>query len=232
MRQAVILAGGKGIRMLPLTKYVPKPMIKINNKPFLWYLLKNLEKAKYERVLLVVGHKKNVAEEFFMNTNFKFEKEVIHQSKRLGTGHAIKIVEKSIKNNFVVIMGDNLYSEKDLKDIKWDNNFSYVFAVKHKHPERFGVLRTKGDYLIEIQEKPEIPPTNLINSGLYKFTPEIFCALKKIKKSKRGEYELTAAISLLAEDKKVKVEQIHDYWIDLGRLEDVPKVSESVKKNF
>ncbi|MBC8501431.1 MAG: NTP transferase domain-containing protein [DPANN group archaeon] len=232
MKQAVILAAGKGIRMLPLTKYVPKPLVKINGKPFLDYLLGNLEEAGYEMVYVIVGHKKNQVEEFFKKNDFNFETKFVHQIKRLGTGHAVKLLSRHIKENFVVVMGDNLYSVNDLGNINFDDNYNCIYALRHKNPERFGVLVTKGNFLVEIEEKPEKPKSNLINAGLYKFTPEIFDKLRKIKKSPRGEYELTSAIEMLAKKNKVKVKVLKDYWLDLGKYEDIPKIESFIKKNF
>ncbi|NQU98302.1 NTP transferase domain-containing protein [Candidatus Woesearchaeota archaeon] len=231
MKQAVILAAGKGIRMLPLTKYVPKPLVEINGKPFLYYVLKNLEKAGYERVYIVVGHKKDKVEEFFSKNSFNFEIKFIHQLKRLGTGHAVKLLDAHIKKSFVVLMGDNYYSFNDLNNINFEDDYSYVYALKHETPEKFGVLVTKGDLLVEIEEKPENPKTNLINAALYKFTPEVFDILKKIKKSSRGEYELTSAIDVLSKKNKVKVKELES-WVDLGKFDDIPKVEAFMKKNF
>lgn len=231
MRQAVVLAAGKGIRMLPLTKYVPKPLVPINGKPFLSYLLSHLEGAGYEKVFILVGHKKDRVEEFFEKNNFSFKTKFIHQEERLGTGHAVGLARDYVEGNFVVLMGDNLYSKRDISSVNFEDDYNYIFALEHEQPQHFGVLNVEKDFLIEIEEKPSNPKSNLINAGFYKFTPEIFEALDKIEKSERGEYELTSAIQLLAEEQKVKVEKLKDYFVDLGKYEDIPKVQEFIKNN-
>jgi len=231
-KQAVILAAGKGVRMLHLTAETPKPLIVINNKPFLYYLLENLKSAGYEKLLIVVGHKKEKLFDFIKNNGFDFEIEFVNQEQQLGTGHAVKLVHNFVSGNFVVINGDNLYSPKDLAAVNLEDNYNYIFALEHEHPERFGVLKTENDFLIEIEEKPKKPSSNLINAGLYKFTPEIFDALDHIKKSERGEYELPSAISLLADQKKFKVQKLKNYFVDLGVFDDVPSVEKFVKENF
>lgn len=229
---AVILAAGKGMRMMPLTKYMPKPLVKINGKPFLIYLLKNLEKARYDNVYIVVGHKKKEVEEFFKKKSFKFKISFIHQTKRLGTGHAVKLLSRHIKEDFVLLMGDNLYSLNSLKTVSFNDGYNHIYALKHKTPEKFGVLVMNKEFLVGIEEKPVKPKTDLINTGMYKFTPEVFKVLKTIKKSERGEYELTSAIDILAKQKKVKVKKLEDYWIDLGKYEDILRVEAEVRKHF
>ncbi|MFH1770920.1 MAG: sugar phosphate nucleotidyltransferase [archaeon] len=232
MRQAVILAAGKGVRMLHLTKDIPKTLIDINGKPFISYLLENLKQAGYEKVYFIVGYKKEKQEKFFENNDFGMKIKLIHQKEQLGTGHAVSIVEPFVEGNFVLVVGDDLFSANDLGNINFYDDYNYIYGLKHNDPKKFGVLVSDNDFLVEIEEKPKNPKTNLINSGLYKFTPEIFEALKEIEKSPRGEYELTSAIDILAKKKKVKVKILKDYWIDFGRFEDVPKVEKFIKENF
>ena len=108
-----------------------------------------------------------------------------------------------------------------------DNEFCYIAGLKQEHPEKYGVLIEDGDdFLEKIIEKPKEFVGDLINAGLYKFTSEVFDKIDKIKKSPRGEYEITDAVSLLAEEKKVKVKKIKDYWYDFGKPEDIKKLSE------
>jgi len=111
-----------------------------------------------------------------------------------------------------------------------DDSFCYVAGLKHENPEKYGVLIRDGeDFLEEIIEKPKEFVGDLINAGLYKFTPEVFEKLLQIKKSARGEYEITDTISLLAKEKKVKIKEIKDFWLDFGNPEDIKKVSDFIK---
>ncbi|MBC8495506.1 NTP transferase domain-containing protein [archaeon] len=232
MKQAVVLAAGQGVRMLPLTKEIPKPLIEINGKPFLEYLLRNLEKAGYEKVFLVVGYKKEKIEAFFEHTSFNFEVELVEQEERFGTGHAVSLLKDKIKGNFVLLMGDNLYSEIDFAEVPLEDDNNYVYGYVHVNPKGFGILVHEEDLLIEIQEKPEISPSNIINVALYKFTNEIFDVLTNIEKSSRGEFELTCGVNLLAKQKKVKMSLLKDYWLNLGVPADIPILMQFVKNNF
>jgi dTDP-glucose pyrophosphorylase len=98
------------------------------------------------------------------------------------------------------------------------------------NPQEYGVFVKRGDFLEEIIEKPKEFKGNLINTGLYKFTPEIFQKISEVELSPRGEYELTDAINLLAQEKKVKVKELKDYWLDFGKPEDIKKVSDFLEK--
>ena len=111
-----------------------------------------------------------------------------------------------------------------------DDNYNYAAGLLHNHPEKYGVLIEDGDdFLEKIIEKPKEYVGNLINAGLYKFTPDIFKNISQIKKSPRGEYEITDAISYLAKNKKVKIKKIKDCWIDFGNPGDVLKFSNFLK---
>ncbi|MBW2965866.1 NTP transferase domain-containing protein [Candidatus Woesearchaeota archaeon] len=227
--KAVIMAAGKGTRMLPLTESIPKVLVEINGKPFLYYVLENLKKAGFNDIGIIVGYKKEKFPEFLKKYNFKAE--LIEQKEQKGTGHAVMQAKDFCKNeNFIVLGGDNLFSIKDLKAVKQQDEFCYVVGKEVNNPEKYGVLITKDDKLIEIKEKPKEFVGNLINIGLYKFTSEIWDALDKIELSERGELELTDAITILAQKDKVKVLKLKDYWLDLGSKEDIPKIEEFFKK--
>lgn len=225
----VIPAAGRGVRMQHLSKKKPKHLIEVNGKPFLYYLLENLKKSGFQDIIIVIGYKKEILEKFIRKYDPKIT--IINQFEILGdeygTACPVKCVENIVKKeNFLSVSGDNLYSVSDLKQMKIDDQYNYVAALNNEQPQVHGVLiQNKDDFLEKIIEKPKKFVGNLINTGLYKFTPEIFEAVKKISPSPRKEYEITDAISLLAKDKKVKIKKIKDYWLEFTRPEDVIQVS-------
>jgi len=168
---------------------------------------------------------------------YNYKTKVINQfeilgEKEYGTLCPLKCVKEIVgKENFLAVYGDNLYSIKDLKAFNIDDSYNYVAGFLHQKPEKYGVLISDDGFLKEIIEKPKKHIGNLINTGLYKFTPEIFDKIPEVKLSSRGEYELTDAITLLAEDKKVKIKKIEDYWLDFGNPADIMKLSNFLKKN-
>lgn len=218
--KAIILAAGKGTRMLPLTKKVPKVLVEVNGRPFLAYVIKNLRSAGFTELGFVVGYKKENIIEFLQKNKIKAT--IIEQKEQLGTGHALLQAKQFCgKDDFIVLGGDNLWSADDFKQFNQKDKFNYISGIKVDHPEKYGVLIAENGLLQEIKEKPKRYVGNLVNAALYKFTAEIWSALEKVKLSERGEIELTDAVTLLAKERKVKIIEVKDYWLDLGCKEDV-----------
>src|SRR3989344_7271602 len=238
IKKVVISAAGQGTRMLEFSKDKSKHLIKVNNRPFLAYLLDNILAAGYQEIILVVGYRQDLMKEFAANymKDHSCHIEVVSQfevlgpkEKEYGTACPLKCVKDFVKDeNFISLVGDNFYSVQDLKSMNVDDDYNYVGGLQHENPEKFGVLLTDGEFLTEIIEKPKEFVGDLINTSLYKFTPDVFDKLPLIKKSPRGEYEITDVISLLAKDHKVKVKRIHNNWMDFGRPEDIEKFSKLV----
>jgi UDP-N-acetylglucosamine diphosphorylase / glucose-1-phosphate thymidylyltransferase / UDP-N-acetylgalactosamine diphosphorylase / glucosamine-1-phosphate N-acetyltransferase / galactosamine-1-phosphate N-acetyltransferase len=244
IKKVVIAAAGQGTRMLDLSKDKSKHLIEVNGRPFLFYLLDNLFKAGYKEIILVGGFKGELMEHFkeqFVRAYIApvvgdFRIEFINQyeilgpkEKEYGTACPLKCVKDSINEPFIFLYGDNLYSVADLLAMNIDDGYNYVAGLEHDHPEKFGVLITEGEFLKEIVEKPQQFVGNLINTGPFTFTPEVFKKLAVLKKSVRGEYEITDVISMLAKEGKVKVKKIKDFWMDFGNPEDVKKLSDFIK---
>jgi bifunctional UDP-N-acetylglucosamine pyrophosphorylase/glucosamine-1-phosphate N-acetyltransferase len=242
IKRVVVAAAGEGTRMMHLTNNKPKHLIRVQQKPFLAYLLDNLFEAGYKEIILIVGYKEDLMKEF-LNEYKKCLKDKTYRidivsqydilgpkEKEYGTACPLKCSRDFLDDEpFIYLCGDNLYSIKDLKSMNIEDDYNYVAGLEHNHPERYGVLITDDGFLKEIIEKPKEHVGNLINAGLYKFTPEVFDKLSRIKKSPRGEYEITDVVSLLAKDKKVKVKKIEDYWIDFGNPADIMRLSSFIK---
>lgn len=238
IKKVVVAAAGQGTRMKHLSKNKPKPLIRVQQKPFLGYLLDNLLAAGYKELILVVGFQADLMKKFL--EDFGYKATVVNQfeilgpkEKEYGTLCPIKCIRNLVgKENFLAVYGDNLYSVKDLRAMNIDDEYTYMAArVEKEHPEKYGVLITdKNGFLLEIKEKPKEYVGNLVNTGLYKFTPDVFNKVSCVKLSPRGEFELTDAITLLAKDGKVKLKMIKDYWLDFGNPGDVLKVDKFLKQ--
>jgi len=236
MVKAVVLVAGKGKRMRPMTKYVAKSLIQVNDRPFLAYLLDEMIEAGIDDFIFIAGYKADQIKRFLEQYYFKEAKvkySLVMQEQQLGTAHAIGLSEDLIGDEpFIVAMGDNLIGSEDFRDfvelIRKGVKDYYVKALEHPEPWHYGVFVVKElnneMLLLDIEEKPEKPKSNLINTGLYLFHPDIFKIIKELKPSKRGEYEITDAIKILAKQGKVKVLRIKSYWHDFGRIEDIAKL--------
>lgn len=242
IKKVVIAAAGQGTRMLHLTANKPKHLINVAQRPFLSYLLDNLFKAGYKDIVLVVGYKEEMIKEFLDEYKACFKEkecsiEIVSQydilgpkEKEYGTACPLKCVKDIVKDNsFIYLNGDNLYSVQDLEAMRLEDDYNYVAGIVSQNPEKYGVLITDDGFLKQIIEKPKEFMGNLINTGLYKFTPDVFKKLSSIKKSSRGEYEITDVISLMAKEKKVRVIKIKDYWLDFGNPADIIKLSNFFK---
>jgi NDP-sugar pyrophosphorylase family protein len=244
VKKVVIAAAGQGTRMLKLSETRSKHLINVNQRPFLAYLLDNLFIAGYREIILVIGFKNELMEQFVKDysppngirkDDFKIilvnHTEILGPKEKIyGTACPVMCIKDIIgKENFIYVYGDNLFSVDDLKSMNIDDDFIYIGGIKNEHPEKYGVLIEEGGFLKEIIEKPKEFIGNLINTSPFKFTPEIFDKIPQLKKSPRGEYEITDLINILAAEKKVKVKELKDFWQDFGNPEDIEKVSKFLK---
>lgn len=233
--KVLISAAGRGTRMLHLSGDKPKHLIKVNGHPFLYYLLHNLKEAGWNEIIMVVGYKRAVISDFLHEYGKQFNITLLNQFDILGedeygTACPLKCAKGILKkDNFLAIYGDNLYSVKDLQEFHQviNDDYCYIAGLPHDHPENYGVLQVNTNGTLKnIVEKPKQPIGNLINTGLYKFTPAVFEYINKITLSPRNEYELTDVITLLAKQGKVKVKSLQGKWLDFGNPQDVQIVSD------
>jgi len=198
--QAVILAAGKSTRTYPLTLTKPKPLLKVANKTILEFNIEALKDISQE-IIMVIGYKNNMIKKFIKKNYPKLDIRFIEQHEQLGTGHAVSILKNNIKDKFILLMGDNIYSKEDINEIA--RYRCSILVQKVKKPELYGVIKEKNNILIDIIEKPKKFVSNLASCALYSFDKKIFNALEKMKKSERNEYELTDAIKSLSTKNKI-----------------------------
>ena len=198
--QAVILAAGKSTRTYPLTLTRPKPLLKVANKAILEYNLEAL-KGIVEEIIIVAGYKKKMIMDYIKKNHNELKIVFIEQKEQLGTGHAVSILKNKIKGRFILLMGDNIYSARDIKNII-KHKYS-ILVNKVKNPELFGVVKEKNSILTDIIEKPKEFVSDLASYALYSFDKEIFNELEKVKKSERNEYEITDAIKGVSLKEKI-----------------------------
>lgn len=237
----IIAAAGKGTRMKELALSKPKHLIEVAAKPFLYYLLTHIYEAGINRVIIVTGHLSSEFEKFALVYKNEFSGlEIVNQYHKVGDDKygslmPLLAVKDIVRHDpFLMVNGDHLYSVNDLVKFKEVNeHFNYVAATTVADPTKFGTLVTDQDsLLVRIDEKVPKPITNLINAGLYRFTSEIFTAAEQVELSPRGEYEITDAITVLAEQKKVKIVPLQDYWLDFGRPEDITVAENIITSNY
>jgi bifunctional UDP-N-acetylglucosamine pyrophosphorylase/glucosamine-1-phosphate N-acetyltransferase len=225
--KAVLLAAGEGQRLQPLTSTRPKHLIKIAGVPILQFCLDSVKAAGIVDVVIVTHYMGDKIRAYFGDGASQGLKiSYVEQKEILGTGNAAMVAEPYVDGEFVLIYGDLLFASgvvKQVVDVYRDAKPGAVMAaVRVDRPENYGVVEfSEGKKLGRIVEKPkaEKAPSNLANAGIYVFSKEIFEKLCHVKKSVRGEVELTDALTMMAsEGKTVLVTELDkNVWFDVGR---------------
>lgn len=211
MIQAVIMAAGKSTRTWPLTLTKPKPLLRVMNKEIIKHNLDALQGLVSE-VIIIVGFKKEMIIEEIGHKYGKLKIRYAEQKRQLGTGHALKYVEKLIKGKFIVMGGDDIFSKKDIKACL--RHKYAVLGCKVEDPGRFGVFVVKGKEVKKVVEKPKKFVSGIANAGLYVFDKSVFKF--KLRKSQRGEYEIVDYINALIKKERVVCEKVKGRWLSVG----------------
>jgi UDP-N-acetylglucosamine diphosphorylase/glucosamine-1-phosphate N-acetyltransferase len=224
--KAVVLAAGEGQRLRPLTYTRPKHMIQVAGKPLLEHLLIALKEAGFKDIVMVVHYKAERIKEYFGDgSKFGLKVEYVYQKEIKGTANAFGLAKGRVSGDFLAVYGDLLVTSNAVNvalELHKKEKPVVTMTVLHvERPEQYGVIKTDGTRVVEIVEKPsaKVAAGNLINAGVYVFSPEIFEAIKQTKDSPRGEQEITDSVRMLIEtDRKVVAAEISSKeWSDIGR---------------
>lgn len=224
-KKAFILAGGKGTRLKPITKEIPKPLLSIQGKPILEHIINLFKKFGITNIIISIGYLGNKIKEFFsdgsrLGVNISY----IEEKSPLGTGGPLKLAKFLLNETFFMSNADEL-KNIDLIAMyrfhKENKAIGTIALTAIKDPKTYGVVKLKGKQIVEFQEKPKTKSTNLINAGLYIFEPEILKYLEKIKKSKISiEKEI---FPQLAKDGRLYGYKFEGQWLDAGTPENYEK---------
>ncbi|MFH1586825.1 MAG: sugar phosphate nucleotidyltransferase [Candidatus Diapherotrites archaeon] len=235
--RGIILAGGTGQRLRPLTNITNKHILPVYNKPMIYYPLEKLIQAGIKEILIVSG--KEHAGDFLRllgsgkEWGAKFTYEI--QDEAGGIAQALSLAEDFTDNERIaVILGDNIIEDDLSSEIKEFENGKFnakIFLKEVEDPERFGVAELDGDKVIGIEEKPKKPKSNYAVVGLYLYTAEVFDVIKKLKPSARGEYEITDVNNHFIRKGKMGAGFIKGYWTDAGTFDSLLRASQMVKES-
>tara|TARA_B100000963_G_scaffold343492_1_gene345386 strand:- start:13394 stop:14257 length:864 start_codon:yes stop_codon:yes gene_type:complete len=234
IKKGIILAGGLGTRMSPITKAVNKQLLPIYDKPLIYYPLSILMLAGIREILIIVNKgsisqfKKVILNGENLGLNIKYAE----QDRPRGLPDAFKIGKNFIgKDNVALILGDNFFYGQSLTEklssIAKLKKGATIFAYPVKNPERFGVVTLRGKKILSLIEKPNKTKSNLAVTGLYFFDNSVIEKTLKLKNSKRKELEIIDLLKLYLKSKLLKVEHLGRgaAWLDAGTIEDFNQTS-------
>lgn len=235
--KGVILAGGTGSRLYPLTKVTNKHLLPIWNKPMIFYPLRTLINAGIDDIMIISGP--DYAGHFLRllgsgkDYNIKLTYEI--QDRARGIAHALSLAEDFFDNGkCIAILGDNIFEDDIrpcLEQFKTTTSESHVFLKEVKNPQRFGVPELKGDKVIGIEEKPTNPKSSFAVTGLYMYDKNVFKIISSLKPSDRGEYEITDVTNEYIKNGKLSYTLLKGFWSDAGTFNSLHSASSYISQN-
>ena len=214
--KAVILAAGEGRRCRPLTQTRSKVMLPVGNRPFMEHVINALAENGIQDLYIVVGYQKErVMDHFEDGVDFGVNITYLEQNELLGTAHALGKAEDYIDEPFLVVNGDNLIDSRAVSELIAARGDNVILAALRRHSGDYGVLMVEQERVKAIVEKPGRPCSGILNTGAYKFSPEIFQDIHNTPLSERGSYELTETISqMIAEGREIVPLMSKGVWAD------------------
>ena len=224
--KGLILSGGYGTRLRPITYSQQKQLIPVANKPILFYAIEDVIEAGAKEIGIIVGPNKEQVMETVRSVDWNADIEFIYQDEPKGLAHTILIAEAFLDDEFVMYLGDNILREgiaEHANKFKANNYDASIMLTEVVNPQEFGVADINDNGTIkQLVEKPKDPPSNLALVGIYFFKLAILEACKSIKPSWRDELEITDAIQWLIEKGyEVGWTKVEDWWKDTGKPDDI-----------
>jgi glucose-1-phosphate thymidylyltransferase len=238
--KGVILAGGLGSRLFPLTKVTNKHLLPVFNKPMIYYPIETLVRAGVRDILLVTGG--NSAGDFLrlLGNGKEFGLKHFNYAYQEGEGgiaDALALAEHFADGDkIIVVLGDNIFEEDIepyVKRFQKQKTGARILLKKVSDPERFGVAEIKGKKISRIVEKPKNPKSPYAVTGLYMYDARVFDFIRPLKPSERGELEITDVNNAYAADGELEFDILKGYWTDAGTFESLYRANSLIaKKNL
>jgi glucose-1-phosphate thymidylyltransferase len=223
--KGVVLAGGLGTRLMPLTKVINKQILPVYNKPLIYYPILTLKEAGIKEILIISGpgHAGQLLDLLGSGKELGVDLSYDIQEVPRGIAHGLAIAEDFADNGRVaLILGDNIFEDslkKAVDDFKKQEKGAKIVIKQVPDPERFGVVKFKGDKIAQIIEKPKRPPTNWMVTGFYLYDNRVFDIIRGLNPSARGEYEITDVNNFYIKEGTMTYQKARGKWIDAGTFD-------------
>ena len=229
--KGVILAAGKGTRLLPVTKVLNKSLVLVYDKPLIFYPIETLKNSGVNEILIIArpGHGGQFLDLLGSGKELGVKLTYDVQEEALGIAHGLAIAEDFADGgNIAFILADNIFEDTFSDAVrKFDAESSgAVVAIKEvKDPHRFGIAEVNNDKVVSIEEKPKQPRSSLAVTGFYIYDKTVFDIIRTVKPSERGEYEITDVNKAYLERGKLSAIQVKGKWIDAGTFDSLLEAS-------
>ena len=225
---AVIMAGGEGRRLRPITEHIPKPMIEMNGKPILENIINSLSRSGIVNIFISLNYKADVIESYFKDgSDYNVKISYLIENKKLGTAGALTLLPDLPSKPIMVINGDVITKANFLRLMEFHNQHRCVMTVaatQYMLKIPYGVLNLSGHYLLGVEEKPK--QKFLCNAGIYMINPEIISMIPR-----NTEFDMTDLIrEVVRKGLPVTTFPIHEYWIDVGEIADLKKARDTLEE--
>ena len=234
--KGVVLAGGTGSRLMPLTKVTNKHLLAVGRKPMVYYPIEKLTSADIKEILIVTGveHMGHVVSLLGSGADFDCRFTYKVQDQAGGIAHALALAENFAHGNpIAVILGDNIFqaSLKGYADNFRDQKTGARVLLKQvQNPQRFGVAEISNDRVVRIEEKPKKPKSDYVVTGIYFYDATVFDIIRTLKPSKRDELEITDVNNAYIAKGQLAFDILDGWWTDAGTFDSLNKANELVVK--
>jgi len=224
--KGVVLAGGRGTRLRPMTRIVNKHVLPIYDKPMMYYPVQTLVSAGIDEIL-VISNAEHIGKyiELLEGEDFDADFQYLVQSEPNGIAHAVSLAEGFVDDQFAVVLGDNIILEDVSESISLNDESAKILLKQVDEPTAYGVAQVRNGRVESLKEKPESPQSDLAVIGLYIYDNSVFDIIRDLEPSDRGEYEITDVNQRYVEREELAYEEIDDKWFDAGTPEGLFKAS-------